>query len=54
MVAFHPERILNLVRPLLVTAAITALLVFEFDFSWRWSLPAGLYTSVRLQQRGFL
>jgi hypothetical protein len=54
MVAYHPERILNLTAPLLIAAAIACLLVFEFGFAWRWSVPAGLFTAVRLQQRGFL
>jgi hypothetical protein len=54
MVAYHPERILNLTAPLLITIAIASLLVFEFGFSWRWAVPAGLFTAVRLQQRGFL
>jgi len=54
MVKFHPERLLNLLAPLLLTVAIASFLVYEFEFSWRWSVPAGLFTAVRLQQRGFL
>ena len=54
LMRLHPERLLNLAAPLLVTLAISFFCFHELGFSWRWSIPAGLFTAVRMQKRGFI